>query len=241
MRLASQARLLSKVPAHLINAFSAFNRHTHPNERDRSRLWEAALKDLTAWWSSRFHVLPTGHLVRRLATAVQAELDAIAQAERANRPQAAGRLRRGMEAEMSSEAVRSTRSLSKHVRAMQGSRDMAAQLFTSLCRALGLGARLVFSLQPVDWRAPGAAGGLKGKAKIKAQGGCGENGERAGPRSGSQGKGKEKEEREWRDGRGELSYKPPPIRLRRNKVIPTQRSLALGQFLLDSKSAGLVS
>lgn len=40
---------------------------------------------------------------------------------------------------------------------MSGSVDMSAQLFVALCRSLKIAARLVVSLQPLDWRAAGNA------------------------------------------------------------------------------------
>jgi xeroderma pigmentosum group C-complementing protein len=55
------------------------------------------------------------------------------------------------------EVIRNAQSLMKRAVQLKGSKDMAAQLFTALCRAIGIPARLVFSLQPVDWRATAAA------------------------------------------------------------------------------------
>ena len=56
------------------------------------------------------------------------------------------------------DSIRDVQSLMKRVVTMEGSRDMSAQLFVSLCRALQIPARLVVSLQPLDWR---FAGGTK--------------------------------------------------------------------------------
>ncbi len=49
--------------------------------------------------------------------------------------------------------IRTVKSMQKKALQGYGGRDTSAQLFVSLCRAMGLGARLVVSLQPVNWRA----------------------------------------------------------------------------------------
>ncbi|KAH9931640.1 Rad4-domain-containing protein [Epithele typhae] len=51
------------------------------------------------------------------------------------------------------EKIRGEKSLMKHALMQKGSRDTSAQLFTALCRALGIPARLVVSLQSVPWQA----------------------------------------------------------------------------------------
>jgi xeroderma pigmentosum group C-complementing protein len=53
--------------------------------------------------------------------------------------------------------------LMKHALQQQGSRDVSAQLFTALCRALGIPARLVVSLQSVPWQS--SIGKLKSPSK----------------------------------------------------------------------------
>lgn len=50
------------------------------------------------------------------------------------------------------ELIRTEKSLQKKALMMSGSRDVGAQLFVSCARSLGLGVRLVCSLQPVGWR-----------------------------------------------------------------------------------------
>ena len=66
-----------------------------------------------------------------------------------------------------SEVIKSEKSLMKHALMMRGSRDTSAQLFTSLCRALGIPARLVASLQSVPWQA--GIGKPKPQAKKKTK------------------------------------------------------------------------
>lgn len=76
------------------------------------------------------------------------------------------------------ELLRSHKSLQKKALNMQGSRDISALLFVSVARALGIGTRLVVSLQPVGWRmgdgtpfsgaAKPATGQGKGKGRATA-------------------------------------------------------------------------
>jgi xeroderma pigmentosum group C-complementing protein len=53
----------------------------------------------------------------------------------------------------SSDRLRSAKSLMKHAILHSGSRDTSAILFTALCRALDVPARLVVSLQSIPWSA----------------------------------------------------------------------------------------
>ncbi|CAG8745372.1 14191_t:CDS:1, partial [Acaulospora colombiana] len=50
-----------------------------------------------------------------------------------------------------SDRLRSAKSLMKHALLRSGSADSCALLFTALCRAMGIPARLVVSLQAVPW------------------------------------------------------------------------------------------
>lgn len=50
------------------------------------------------------------------------------------------------------ELIRTEKSLQKRALVMRGSRDVGAQLFVAAARSLGLGVRLVVSLQSVGWR-----------------------------------------------------------------------------------------
>lgn len=112
------------------------------------------------------------------------------------------------------EEVHSVKSLMKRAILLRGSRDMSAQLFTCLCRALDLPARLVFSLQPVDWRAPSAATKSSGKRK-----GDGEAGKGKGKKAEQSGVEEEDSGSEsWEDGQGKLAYKVPAVRLRKTKT-----------------------
>lgn len=65
------------------------------------------------------------------------------------------------------EVVRSEKSLMKRALQRYGSRDVSAQLFTALCRALGIPARLVVSLQSMPWQAGVGKPKTKPKPKTK--------------------------------------------------------------------------
>lgn len=120
-------------------------------------MFETALMRLTQWWYEQFHVLDYGHVHSQTYDEVQKQLAA------------------GIDEDDDdfAEVIRSPKSLMKHAILREGSRDVSAQLFTSLCRALGLPARLVVSLQSVPWQArvgkPPTKGKSKGKKKKKAE------------------------------------------------------------------------
>ncbi|KAK4701676.1 xeroderma pigmentosum group C-complementing protein, partial [Phenoliferia sp. Uapishka_3] len=191
-----KARLLSLVPLHLLNAFSSYNKSTHPNERDRSRLFDHALKDLVSWWYQSFQIDEAKGIRRRTLPDVEQELvewpleastseipygdaaDDEGTSSKSKKKATSTKSKKGKgkqdiplsPSELQGEEVHSAKSLMKRAILMKGSRDMSAQLFTSLCRALDLPARLVFSLQPLDWRAPSAAAkaGAKSRGKKKS-------------------------------------------------------------------------
>lgn len=113
-------------------------------------MFEAAITNLAEWWSSVFfEVTFDGHIRNRTYDAVQSKLAA------------RGLLSEGdiLESEdiqdilgVCGEIIRSPKSLMKHALMQSGSRDASAQLFTALCRGLGVPARLVVSLQSVPWQ-----------------------------------------------------------------------------------------
>lgn len=63
------------------------------------------------------------------------------------------------------ERIRTVKSLMKKALQGTGGRDTSAQLFVSLCRALGLGTRLVVSLQPVQWKSDKQPTGKKSNGR----------------------------------------------------------------------------
>ncbi|SCV74639.1 BQ2448_7668 [Microbotryum intermedium] len=276
-----QARLMSITPLHLQNAFFSFSKATHPNERDRIRLFDAALKDLLDWWDQYFEIDDRAGVRRRPVAEVEEELKrwamntkktvvesaqtypwedptsdddiVIIEPASSTKGQSKGSSfkkkrkpapkelakRWGPASEKTWEIVNGPHSLAKYALLRRGSRDVSAQLFTCLCRALDIPSRLIFSLQPVDWHGPSAsvkrkvrgtatdeagttdseAGTIgrrfKGKAKMQNRRSNAANSGTSGHEddSGSDG---------WEDGQGRLTYKPPKVNLRRSK--PAQRA-----------------
>lgn len=83
------------------------------------------------------------------------------------------------------ERLRTVNSLMKKALQQEGSRDVSAILFVALCRACGLGTRLVVSLQAVPWRSE--------KVVVKKMSGAGKGGRSVASRQG-QGPGEEDED-----------------------------------------------
>ncbi|THH10815.1 hypothetical protein EW146_g8256 [Bondarzewia mesenterica] len=141
----------------------------------RGIMFEIAVVRLAEWWSTEFfEVTPSGHLRSRTFDDVQSELLAGGFIDGADK-KGKGKAR---EVDFNpddddAEVVKSEKSLMKHALQKWGSRDVSAQLFTSLCRALGIPARLVVSLQSVPWRA--GVGKPKTKLKPKNEKGKGED------------------------------------------------------------------
>jgi xeroderma pigmentosum group C-complementing protein len=252
--LLTQARLLSIVPLHLQNAFFTFSKRTHPNERDRARLFDAALKDLLSWWYQYFDIIEETGIRRRPVAEVERELvgwaaeggeDAEASTSRFpweelgkedekgnGTPKGTGKSKKGKgkgkerdwgTSEESWEVVKGVNSFVRAARAHKGSRDMSVQVFTCICRALDIPARLVFSLQPVDWRAPSAAAKTKGK-KGDNKGDVGEGttdsdgGSRRGRGTASATTlGRDSGAEGWDNGRVKLAYAVPQVNLRKSK------------------------
>lgn len=115
-------------------------------------MFEAAIKNLAEWWSSTFfEVTFDGHIRNRTYDEVQAKLVAgglLSQDE--DSVTDLDTLQDALEDD--GEQIRSSKSLMKHALMRSGSRDTSAQLFTALCRGLGIPARLVVSLQSVPWQ-----------------------------------------------------------------------------------------
>ncbi|KZT42654.1 Rad4-domain-containing protein, partial [Sistotremastrum suecicum HHB10207 ss-3] len=125
------ARLMSMTPMPIQNSFLMIHKKFQPDPVQRGRLFQAAVGRLTKWWHENFEVHPNGHITSKTFN------------EALREPQADDNIR---------EPLRGPKSLMKHALAWYGSRDTSALLFTALCRALGVPARLVVSLQSVPWR-----------------------------------------------------------------------------------------
>ena len=131
-----QARLLSLTPMSLQSSFSMITKKRHPDPAKRGRLFESAVMRLTQWWYEEFfEVEGSGHIRSRTFDEVQKVL-----------------FETDFE-DNKGEVIRGPKSLMKHALKRRGSRDISSQLFTALCRALGIPARLVVSLQSVPWQA----------------------------------------------------------------------------------------
>ncbi|KAH9841395.1 Rad4-domain-containing protein [Rhodofomes roseus] len=140
------ARLLSITPLHLQNAFTIITKARIPDDAERGHRFESAVTRLTEWWSDSFRVESTGHIRNRTFDQVQKLIN--------RDPKGKGKAQaEDIVDDDDGEVIRSEKSLMKHALMMRGSRDTSAQLFTALCRALGIPARLVASLQSVPWQA----------------------------------------------------------------------------------------
>jgi xeroderma pigmentosum group C-complementing protein len=140
-------------------------------------MFETAMKNLTEWWvESFFEVLPEGHIRSRTFDEVRRALEVRGlHLKDENNPDATIDIDTLQDmADDEIEPIRSPNSLMKHALMQNGSRDLSAQLFTALCRGLGIPARLVVSLQSVPWQAgvgkpkPTYERKSKGKGKEKA-------------------------------------------------------------------------
>lgn len=134
-----------------------------------------ALQSLVTWWSQSFFEVSDWQLGVRTRTwdEVMAIVDTL--------PRVAALKAKGgnIEAENAElvkklgdggERLRTVKSLMKKALQQEGGRDTSAQLFVALCRALGLGARLVVSLQAVPWRAEKVSTPAKGKNSARGKG-----------------------------------------------------------------------
>ncbi|KAG6898421.1 hypothetical protein C0992_004132 [Termitomyces sp. T32_za158] len=171
-----QARLLSLTPLTLQNAFGMIHKSRMPDPNQRGRAFETAMSNLVEWWSKAyFEVTPYGHIKNRTYDDVQAKLAKLGSNTGPDDILDVEDIEDVLGEE--SENIRSSKSLMKHALMASGSRDVSAQLFTALCRALGIPARLVASLQSVPWQThvgkpkptyPRKPKKDKGKGKAKA-------------------------------------------------------------------------
>lgn len=118
-------------------------------------MFERAVDALANWWSSTyFEVIPDGHIRNYTFDEIQQRLEIRGlHVPDKNDPDATldvETLQDIIEDEV--ETIRSEKSLMKHALMASGSRDTSAQLFTALCRALGIPARLVVSIQSTPWQ-----------------------------------------------------------------------------------------
>jgi xeroderma pigmentosum group C-complementing protein len=158
---------MSLAPLSLQNSFAMITKARVPDAGKRGRLFETALQRLVDWWIEFFEVIPEGHLRNRTFDEVATDLvkkarerERLAAAKASSRKgkgKGKGKQRAQEDDEVEGtdgdgEVLRSEKSLMKLALMQYGSRDVSAQLFTALCRALGLPARLVVSIQSVPWQ-----------------------------------------------------------------------------------------
>ncbi|THH11143.1 hypothetical protein EW145_g849 [Phellinidium pouzarii] len=143
-------RLLSLTPLSLQTAFATITKKLHPNSAMRGRLFETSLMRLTEWWYDTFIVEDSGHMRSRTFDQVQRILFNV-----------------DFDYDDEGEVVKSSKSLMKHTLNRRGSRDVSAQLFTALCRALDIPARLVISIQSVPWQASVGKPKMSGRSFFK--------------------------------------------------------------------------
>ncbi|KAI0074037.1 Rad4-domain-containing protein [Panus rudis PR-1116 ss-1] len=139
------ARLLSLTPMALQTAFAMITKSKVPEPAKRGRLFETAITRLAEWWSDTFDIEPTGHIRSRTYEEVQQQI--------LKDTKGKGKAIALEDEDEEGEVIRSEKSFMKHALMKRGTRDTSAQLFTALCRALGIPARLVVSLQSVPWQA----------------------------------------------------------------------------------------
>ncbi|KIY51558.1 Rad4-domain-containing protein [Fistulina hepatica ATCC 64428] len=145
-----KARLMSITPIDLQDAFISITKSRVPHQVMRGRLFETAITNLAEWWANEwFHVEPYGHIRNRTFEDVRASIVKIGYTS-ADSTFDTEALQDILDDD--GETVRSSKSLMKHVLWREGSRDVSSQLFTSLCRALDIPARLIVSLQSMPWK-----------------------------------------------------------------------------------------
>ncbi|KAJ7213931.1 hypothetical protein GGX14DRAFT_518886 [Mycena pura] len=159
------ARLLSLTPLSLQTAFAMIHKSRVPEQYMRGRMFETAMGNLAEWWSQTFfEVAFDGHLRNRTFDAVQNAMGLSGQSDVWDVESLQDVL------DDDGECIRGPTSLMKHALMQRGTRDTSAQLFTALCRGLGIPARLVVSLQSVPWQSNvGKPKPRYGKGKAKAE------------------------------------------------------------------------
>ncbi|PPQ71040.1 hypothetical protein CVT24_011921 [Panaeolus cyanescens] len=149
------ARLLSLTPIDIQNGFSSIHKSRVPDQLLRARMFQRAVVNLVEWWAQEyFEVLPGAHIRNRTFDEIQYELErrCLHRKDEANPSGLMDEetLQDVMDDDV--EPIKSPKSLMKHALNRSGCRDTSAQLFTALCRALGIPARLVVSIQSVPWK-----------------------------------------------------------------------------------------
>ncbi|KAJ9122302.1 hypothetical protein QFC22_001723 [Naganishia vaughanmartiniae] len=179
-----KARLLSLTPHNLHAAFHIPPSRI-PDVVQRSRLFMTALQDLATWWANDFFTVSdwsTGirtkswDEVMDIVDSLPRLVRPLSEKEGSMNAKGKGKERDDIDDQdqfvaalgAGGERIRTIKSLMKKALQGTGGRDISAQLFVSLCRALGLGTRLVVSLQPVQWKSDKQPTTKKGTSAAKA-------------------------------------------------------------------------
>jgi xeroderma pigmentosum group C-complementing protein len=176
---------------------SAFNipPSRFPDRAQRSRLFFDALQSLVTWWAQTFFDIPdhtlglrtrpwdeVQEIVEKLPRLTKADFfaggSAFGDGKGKGKEKEKEDLLERLSVRAGGERLRTVNSLMKKALQQEGSRDASAILFVSLARAVGLGVRLVTSLQAVPWRAekvvvkktPGAGRGGRTLASRQGEG-----------------------------------------------------------------------
>ncbi|CDZ97394.1 Nucleotide excision repair complex XPC-HR23B, subunit XPC/DPB11 [Phaffia rhodozyma] len=184
-----KARLLSLLPRKIVSNFTKITTQLQPNRAKRGRLFERTMTELVDWWVDEWEVdWQAGIRYRPFAEAetmgaiLRAEREALEAEQSAE--ESSGKGKKSVDKKkkkkkkkkdelgrsVGGEIIRSSKSLQKKALLMAGSRDVSAQLFVGMCRALGIGTRLVASLQPVPWRMGQAGENAGGSSRRKSAG-----------------------------------------------------------------------
>lgn len=148
---------MSLTPLNLQTAFLNIKKSRVPDAAYRGHIFENSIKALAEWWAREFfRVQKAGHIQSYTYEEVRTLLKSGDYEFNENYELAYASFE-------GHEIVKTPKSLMKHALMRSGSRDVSAQLFTALCRALDIPARLVVSLQSVPWKT--SAGKLKPNAK----------------------------------------------------------------------------
>ena len=141
-----QARLMSLTPLNLQAAFLNIKKSRVPDAAYRGHIFENSIKALVEWWADVFfRVQNTGHIQSHTYEDIQKLLES-------DDYEFDEDYKLAYTSFEGHEIVKTPKSLMKHALMRSGSRDVSAQLFTALCRALDIPARLVVSLQSVPWQ-----------------------------------------------------------------------------------------
>ena len=152
---------MSLTPLNLQAAFLNIKKSRVPDAAYRGHIFENSIRALVEWWAYVFfRVQKTGHIQSHT-------YDEIQQLLKSDEFEFDENYQLAYSSFEGHEIVKTPKSLMKHALMGNGSRDVSVQLFTALCRALGIPARLAVSLQSVPWQT--GAGKSKPTAKRRSK------------------------------------------------------------------------